>query len=142
MDTMNSPVAPSSPGMTAEEMAMAFADLPAPPLVEAAPTAKPSAAVRWLTDKKRVDSYELVYPFAIGDVEVRTITVKRLSAGAVAAFTAKLRALPDDALNPRFPMFYLGDLEISDEIWDAMDDDDRVALAEVSQDFLPARFRP
>ncbi len=132
MDTTN------NAGMSDAEMAAGLAGLPAPPLVE---TPAPPAGVRWLTDVKRVEHYDLVFPFAIGDVEYRRLTVKRLTAGEVAAYIAKLRGIPDEVPNPRFPMFFHGDAEISDEVWDAMDDDDRVALVELSDGFLSARFR-
>ena len=136
MDMTNT--APAA-GMSDAEMAAGLAGLQAPPPVE---TPAPSAGgVRWLTDVKRVESYDLAFPFAIGDAEYRTIKVKRLSAGEVAAYVAKLRALPAEEPNPRFPMFYHGDVEIPDDAWHAMDDDDRVALTELSDAFLSARFR-
>ncbi len=134
MDMTNNPAG----GMSAEEMAAGLAGLPAPPLVEAP---VPLAGFRWLTDVKRVESYPLASPFAIGDIEYRVIIVKRLTAGEVAAFISKLQGMSDDAPNPRYPMFFNGDVELSDEAWDAMDDDDRLALTEIMSGFLPARFR-
>ena len=139
MDTSTSSSAP-----TATELAYGLAGLEQPAASADDEARVPSTAVgavRWLTDVKRVESHPLAFPFAIGDVEYRTITVKRLSAGEVAAFVAKLSAMPEGAPAARYPMFFLGDAEISDEAWDAMDDDDRFALAEISEGFLPERFR-
>ncbi len=96
--------------------------------------------VRWLTDKKREQVYPLQFPFALGDVEYRTITVRRLSAGEVEAFVTKLRNAPAEE-DPRLPMYFIADAEISDAAWNALDDDDLYGLTEASLELVPARFR-
>ncbi len=125
------------PGLSPDAMAVALAGLqPPPPAVSAT---EPAPAARWLTDKPRVTHYDLEYPFAIDDVEYKVITLKRLIAGEVAAFVDRMRS--DPAKEWRFPLFFHGDHELSDAAWEALDDDDRFALEEISTGFLPARFR-
>ena len=124
---------------TAEEMAFAMGGASTSALNAAAvEPARAAPAVRWLTDKKRVESYELLFPFALDGVEYRVVTVKRLQAAEVEAFMEKMRAGKSGA---RFPLYFVGDVELPDAIWDALDDDDRFALGEIGSDFLPARFR-
>jgi Phage tail assembly chaperone proteins, E, or 41 or 14 len=101
---------------------------------------KPAPQVRWLTDKKRVESLTLDYPIEIDGIEYRVVEVRRLTAGEVAAFVDKMRGSPDTTL--KFPMFFdERGAPLADAFWDAVDDDDRFALDRVSQDFLPVRFR-
>ena len=134
---------------TLEEIAAGFVGLPTPPGMSAPaavsapiPAQEPAqapSAPRWLTEKKRIESYHLEYPFEFGGVEYRTIMIRRLTAGEVAAFMAKMRAEPD--ANHRFPMYFVGEAPIPDAVWDALDDDDRFGVTEIGKDFLPARFR-
>ncbi len=123
-------------------MAYGTAGLPAPAatpaVVPADDTAKP--AVRWLTDKKLVESYALEYPFALEGLEIRTVTVKRMSAREVERFIETMRG--DTSGRPvRWPMYLVDGVPLPDAAWDVMDDDDRFALGEIGADFLPARFR-
>ena len=120
-----------------DELAFGLAGLPDAPPVTAEST-KP--AVRWLTDKKRVESYALAYPFELDGVEYRTITIKRLTGAEVAAFMEKMRDAPQGT-SLRYPLFFVERVEISDAAWAALDDDDRLALEAIASDFLPARFR-
>jgi Phage tail assembly chaperone proteins, E, or 41 or 14 len=123
----------------AEDAQAATAEFnPFPQVPDEAP--KPAHQVRWLTDKKRVESIPLDYPIEIDGTEYRVVEVRRLTAGEVAAFVAKMRGSSD--VVPRFPMFFDergGPLPSA--FWDVVDDDDLFALDQASQDFLPARFR-
>ena len=101
---------------------------------------EPPRAVRWLTDKKRVESYELAFPFEMDGIEYRNIAIRRLTAREVEAFMARMRAAPS-ATSLHWPIYFVGDVELPHDAWEAMDDDDRFALEEATDDFLGARFR-
>ena len=122
---------------TAAEMAYGTVGLPAstatPAAAPAADAAKP--AVRWLTDKKLVESYALAYPFALDGLEVRIVTVKRMSAREVELFIETMRG--DASGRPvRWPMYLVDGAPLPDAAWDVMDDDDRFALGEIGADFF------
>ena len=131
---MAEPIASKPP--TEDELSFGLAGLAAPPLVA---EKKPTPAVRWLTDKKRVETFDLAYPFELEGVEYRTVIIKRLTAAEVAAFMERMRAAPSDGY--RFPMYFIGEEQISDAAWGTLDDDDVFALMEIGAGFLPARFR-
>ncbi len=100
-----------------------------------------ASTARYLTPKLRVKTVPLEWPFAIGTTEYRNIIVKRLTTKEIDDFVASIRDAPDDT-RTRFPIFRNEQDEIvSDEVWDAIDDDDKVTLNRVGLDFLPARFK-
>lgn len=149
MDTTQGAFSTSPPGadMAFGMPAAPASQEPVAPLPAPAPAPTHAQAPRWLTDNPRQASQDLAWPFALDGVVYRTIILRRLTAGEVAAFTARLRALPEGTEWPRVPMYFLpgaaGDPEVAipDAAWDAMDDDDRLALSEAARAFLPARFR-
>ena len=99
-----------------------------------------AGGARWLSDRKREEVYELQFPFELAGVEYRKITVRRLSAGEVEAFVNKMReAKPTETV--RLPMYFVGEAEIADSTWNALDDDDVHGLESAATKLLPARFR-
>ncbi len=143
MDTDNARLALS------EEVNAAFAGLatlpeqvssPLPQQQPAPLSTESAGGVRWLTEAKREELYELQFPFELAGVEYRKVTIKRLSAGEVDAFVKKIReAKSTDVM--RLPMYFVGDLEITDSVWDALDDDDVHGMVVAATKLLPARFR-
>ena len=106
----------------------------------ATPAAAPVVA-RFLTAKPRQTIIPLDWPIALGDVEYRSVTVRRMSTADVGAFMDRMRDAPDGTV-VRFPIF---DDErgapVPDAVWDALDSDDSDKLNKAAADFLPARFR-
>ena len=103
-------------------------------------TDQPAApAVRYLTDRPRVKTVTLSWPFMLGDVEYRDVEVRRMTAGEVTAFVDEIRNSPQEGR--RFPLFYHQGALLSDEAWEALDADDVDALSEVATDFLARRFK-
>ncbi|MEO5807894.1 phage tail assembly protein [Devosia sp.] len=90
-------------------------------------------AVRYLNPQPREVSIVLQHPFAIGDVEYRTVTVRRVTGLEVQAYTEELVT---SGKRPQFP-----GVAIPAEAYAALDDDDLLKLDEVILDFLPQRFR-
>ena len=132
-----------------EEVNAAFAGLATLPdqvsstLLDKSTASAPTTAaggVRWLSDRKREEVYELQFPFELAGVEYRKITVRRLSAGEVDAFVKKMREAKS-AEAVRIPMYFVGEAEITDIIWDSLDDDDVHGLESAAVKLSPARFR-
>ena len=90
----------------------------------------------------RRKAYPLTFPVSYEKREYRFIYLQKMTVGEVAAFQAKLRALPDDALALRFPVLRdeVGN-EVPSAVLDALDDDDMYELDRLVVDFIPLRFR-
>lgn len=104
----------------------------------------PDRAVRFLSDRPRARTIDLLWPISFEGREFQSITLTRLTAGDVAKFQEEIEQLlknnPDAAL--RFPIFRdANNAPIPDAVLDALDDDDRFELDRAAADFLPRRFR-
>lgn len=87
---------------------------------------------------ERFRKINLEWPLEYDGKVFGDITLRRLTAAEVAAFVERL----DGAKKFRFPMFFdEGGSPIPDEVLDALDDDDTLALDAACADFLPRRFR-
>ena len=103
-----------------------------------------NAIARIVSDRPRGATITLEWPIEYYGRVYATITVARLTAGEVARFQEEIVQLLDSGADAkvRLPLFRdaRGEL-IPDAVMDALDDDDRLALDEAAENFLPRRFR-
>jgi hypothetical protein len=92
-----------------------------------------------LNERDRFRTVPLQWPVKVGDAELHSVVIRRLTTREVADF---IESLATHKGNIRFPIFCdeRGVL-IPNEVWDQLDDDDVAALEEASADFLPRRLR-
>lgn len=103
-----------------------------------------SVAPHFIGDRPRAASIALEWPLTFAGRLYDKLTVRRLTAGEVAAFTERLaKTVKDDPdASVTFPMFADADgADLPDGLLDALDADDRDALDKAALDFLPKRFR-
>jgi hypothetical protein len=103
-----------------------------------------STVARIVSERPRLKTIDLEWPVAFAGKDYRAITVSRLTAAEVARFQSEIENLlrSDPDAKVRLPLFRDERGEpIPDEVMDALDDDDRLALDEAAANFLPRRFR-
>lgn len=82
----------------------------------------------------------LEFPKTVDGVLWNEVHLARLSAGEVRDFEKKLSGA-DDSTHIRLPIFRdASGAPVPENVLDALDDDDILALEEASRDFLPRRF--
>lgn len=84
----------------------------------------------------RTKTVALEWPLVVDGVEVTHVTLRRLTGGEVAAFMKAVQEQDKDSPNPMWP-----NVDVSQEVYDAFDDDDRLKVDEAAMDFLPRRLR-
>lgn len=95
----------------------------------AAPVGKPKGVVY---DNARSKTVKLGYPFTIDGDRVESVTIRRATGVEVAEYIGRVVA----GQNAKPPV-----LECSQEVYDALDDDDLFEVDKVIEDFLPQRLR-
>lgn len=98
---------------------------------------------RYVDGKLREKRVELEWPVEYKGKTYDAIVIRRMTGQQVADFLDKLAQLEEDAkARIHFPMLYddAGD-EVPHEVVEFLDDDDADTVAQVTQDFLPRRFR-
>ena len=92
---------------------------------------KPEAKI--VSAKERSVTVQLDWPVEFDGVTYEAVTVRRVSGREVDAYVNALGASEGVTVKP--PM-----LDVPQEVYDAMDDDDRLAVEEALLPFLPRRF--
>lgn len=103
-----------------------------------------STVAHIVSERPRFKTIDLEWPVAFGGKDYCAITVSRLTAAEVARFQTEIEQLlrSDPDAKVRLPLFRdENGAPIPDEVMDALDDDDRLALDEAAANFLPRRFR-
>lgn len=97
----------------------------------------PPEPPRFVDDTGRTERIPLSYPVTYAGVVYDHIVARRMTAGEVADFVEKVRALPEaERARVQFPIF-----QAPPEVLAALDTDDDDKLGEVADRFLPRRFR-
>lgn len=80
----------------------------------------------------------LRWPFVLDGQEYREVTIRRITGiEAKRYFQSIMQAI----LDGKDPMVFPG-LDLPDEAWGALDDEDLSRIEEATEDFLTERFRP
>lgn len=95
----------------------------------------PRPQARIVSPKPRSTTVTLDYPVEFGGQVYETITIKRVSGKEVDEFIQASSALKNDEPQPQLPV-----LDFPREVYDAMDDDDRLRVEEAMLPFLPRRL--
>lgn len=99
---------------------------------------------RYIDGKLREKRVELEWPIEHNGKTYEAIVVRRMTGQQVADFLDHLAQIKDEDEKARlhFPMHYHDDgAQVPHEVIEFLDDDDADAVAQVTQDFLPRRFR-
>jgi hypothetical protein len=101
------------------------------------------AAPAFLSDRPRFRVIDLEWPLAYAGKDYRAITIVRMTAADIEAYTEKLAELAKTDPNARFRLPVYRDeagAPVPDAVLDALDDDDRLAVDTAALDFFPRRF--
>ncbi len=98
---------------------------------QAAPAEKPVARI--VTDVPRSKEITLQFPIEFDGKTFNAISVRRLSGVEVQAYVERITA--------GHRSFRVPTIDCPDEVFEALDDDDRYALEVAGLDFLPRRLR-
>ena len=96
-----------------------------------APAGMPAAA-RIVSPREREKMVPLEWPVEYDGKIWTEIRVRRVTGGEVAAYMEKMRNGDANAVAPM--------VDCPQEVWDAMDDDDQVAVDEAARPFWPRRL--
>lgn len=83
--------------------------------------------------------YPLEFPVTVNGVTYTEIPLRRLTAKQVADWSESLRTVAEE--DPTAPTPEVPIINASQEVLDALDDDDLLALQEARLDFLPRRLK-
>lgn len=103
-----------------------------------------NTVARIVSDRPRAATIPLGWPVEYAGRVYTTIIVARLTAAEVARFQDEIEQLLTSGSDTkvRLPLFRDERGEpVPNEVMDALDDDDRLALDEAAANFLPRRFR-
>jgi hypothetical protein len=89
--------------------------------------------VEFANEAKRFRKMELAWPLTVDGKSYTSVTARRLSGAEVQAYIESIKA---DAASVAPPM-----LDIPFDVYEALDDDDRMMVDEAISDFLPRRLR-
>ncbi|WP_336801816.1 phage tail assembly protein [Kaistia sp. MMO-174] len=103
------------------------------PVPTGQPAGAPAAAV-YDNEAARFEVVPLEWPVTINGVRFERIVVRRMTVNDIATFIENAAKSPDQIT--RFPMY-----DVPDEVLGLLDADDGERIEEVSQRFLPRRFR-
>jgi len=89
--------------------------------------------VEFVSPGQRSKSVSLVWPITVDGRLIESVTITRMTGHEVRKFMDAVAGGADVQMPPMF--------DISADVYDALDDDDRFALDEAAMDFLPRRLR-
>lgn len=106
-----------------------------------APQPKPKPKAQYDNEAGRAGTVTLKWPFTLDGRRYERIHLKRLTAGEVSAFQETVAKAANDS-EITFPIYRDddGDL-ISQDVLNALDDDDNMEIVRVTRNFLPRRYQ-
>jgi len=90
-------------------------------------------ALRYTAPIEREKMVPLEHPFEINGVHWTEIRVRRVTGKQVSDYMDRMRAGDTDAMPPM--------VDCPQDVWDALDDDDQMAVDEAARPFTPRRLK-
>lgn len=90
---------------------------------------------RFISPKERSKVVDLDWPIEVNGVVWERVTVRRVTGGEVAAFISAVASMDDSEPRPPMPV-----IECPMDVYEAMDDDDRLKVEQEALPFIPRRL--